>query len=264
MRGELSGTDGPGVPRLIRVAAVGDIHIGRDTPGFTPHQLEGLEGSAHLLLIAGDLTQHGHADEAAALARELEQAPVPVIAVLGNHDYHHGEQDRIREHLERAGVIVLEGEGTVMRIDGVRVGIAGTKGFGGGFAGACGSEFGEEEMKLFIRYTRTKADELALALERLECDLRIALTHYAPVKGTLAGERLEIFPFLGSYLLGEAVDKTACTVAFHGHAHAGTERAVTAAGVAVRNVARPVIKLAYKVYTFDAASAPARTEAQSA
>jgi Icc-related predicted phosphoesterase len=257
MRRELSGTDRPGISGLIRVAAVGDIHIGRDTPGFAAHQLERLEASAHLLLLAGDLTQHGYADEAAALARELEQAPVPVVAVLGNHDYHQGEQDRIRKQLERAGVVVLEGEGTMVEVDGVRVGIAGTKGFGGGFAGACGSEFGEEEMKLFIRHSRLKADQLALALGGLECDLKIALTHYAPVKGTLAGERLEIFPFLGSYLLGEAVDKADCAVAFHGHAHAGTERAVTAAGVAVRNVARPVIKLAYKVYTLDMASAAA-------
>ena len=156
--------------------------------------------------------------------------------------------------LEAVGVIVLEGEGTIVAVDGVRVGIAGTKGFGGGFAGACGSEFGEEEMKTFMRYARVRAEQLTLALAWLNCDVRIALTHYSPVKGTLAGERLEIYPFLGSYLLGEAVDKTGCVVAFHGHAHAGSERAVTAAGVPVRNVARPVIKHAYKVYTLSAAA----------
>jgi Icc-related predicted phosphoesterase len=252
MRGELSRTDGTGTPRLIRVAAVGDIHIGRDAPGFAAHHLERLDECANILLIAGDLTQHGHADEAKALASELRESRVPVVAVLGNHDYHQGEQQQIREELERVGVVVLEGEGTVIRVDGVRVGIAGTKGFGGGFSGACGSEFGEEEMKSFMRHARIKADQLALALAGLDCDMRIALTHYAPVKGTLAGERLEIYPFLGSYLLGESVDRAACAVAFHGHAHAGSERAVTAAGVPVRNVARPVIKLAYKVYTLNA------------
>jgi len=252
MRGELQRTDGPGASRLIRVAAVGDVHVGLDTSGFPPPQLERLEECADMLLVAGDLTQHGHASEAARLAEELRHVSVPIIAVLGNHDYHQGEQRIIRQTLEAAGVIVLEGEGTVIAVDGVRVGIAGTKGFGGGFAGACGSEFGEEEMKVFMRYARVRAEQLTLALAWMNCDIRIALTHYSPVKGTLAGERLEIYPFLGSYLLGEAVDKTGCAVAFHGHAHAGSERAVTAAGVPVRNVARPVIKHAYKVYTLSA------------
>jgi Icc-related predicted phosphoesterase len=234
------------------VAAVGDVHIGLDTPAFAPPQLERLKDCADLLLIAGDLTQHGHVREAAALAQELRYVSVPVIAVLGNHDYHQGEHRVIRQQLEAVGVSVLEGEGKVVVVDGVRVGIGGTKGFGGGFAGACGSEFGEEEMKSFMRYARVRAEQLTLALAWLNCDIRIALTHYAPVKGTLAGERLEIYPFLGSYLLGEAVDKTGCAAAFHGHAHAGSERAVTAAGVPVRNVARPVIKHAYKIYTLSA------------
>jgi len=234
------------------VAAVGDVHIGLDSPGFAPSQLERLEACADLLLIAGDLTQHGHAREASLLARELASVKVPVIAVLGNHDYHQGEQLVIRQQLEEVGVVVLEGEGTVIEVDGVRVGIAGTKGFGGGFAGACGSELGEVALKTFMQYARVRAEQLTLALAWLNCDIRIALTHYSPVKGTLAGERLEIYPFLGSYLLGEAVDKTGCSVAFHGHAHAGSERAVTAGGVPVRNVARPVIKHAYKVYTLSA------------
>jgi Icc-related predicted phosphoesterase len=255
MRGELQRTDGSGAPRLIRVAAVGDVHVGLDMPGFAPSQLERLEQCADLLLLAGDLTQHGHASEAARLAQELRQVNVPVVAVLGNHDYHQGEQQVIRRTLEEARVIVLEGEGTVVVVDGVRVGIAGTKGFGGGFAGACGSEFGEDEMKAFMRYARVRAEQLTLALAWMNCDIRIALMHYSPVKGTLAGERLEIYPFLGSYMLGEAVDKTGCSVAFHGHAHAGSERAVTAAGVPVRNVARPVIKLAYKLFTLSAGAA---------
>lgn len=245
------------------MAAVGDVHVGLDTPGFAPSQLERLEECADLLLIAGDLTQHGHASEAVRLAQELSHVEVPVISVLGNHDYHQGEQRLIREKLEAAGVVVLEGEGTVVVVDGVRVGIGGTKGFGGGFAGACGSEFGEEEMKTFMRHARVRAEQLTLALAWLNCDIRIALTHYSPVKGTLAGERLEIYPFLGSYLLGEAVDKTECAVAFHGHAHAGSERALTAAGVPVRNVARPVIKLAYKVYTLSSAKAFHEAEAEA-
>jgi Icc-related predicted phosphoesterase len=239
---------------LIRVAAVGDVHVGRDRGAFGPEQLTRLRDCSDLLLLAGDLTQNGSASEAAKLADELRHAEVPVLAVLGNHDYHHGEEREIRKVLEAARVIVLDGEGVELDIAGVRVGVGGTKGFGGGFPGACGSEFGEEEMKAFMRHSRAKAEQLGQALESLRCDVRLALLHYAPTDGTLAGERLEIYPFLGSYYLGEAVDKAGCAAAFHGHAHAGTERAVTAGGVPVRNVARPVIKLAFKIYTLSAGS----------
>jgi Icc-related predicted phosphoesterase len=150
------------------------------------------------------------------------------------------------------GVEVLEGETTVREIAGRRVGIAGVKGFGGGFAGACGSEFGEDEMKAFIRHTKRTAERLEECLRSLAADVRIALTHYSPSKGTLVGEKLEIYPFLGSYLLGDAIERAGADLALHGHAHLGTERAVTPGGVVVRNVARPVIKLAYRVYCFGA------------
>jgi Icc-related predicted phosphoesterase len=214
---------------------------------------------ADLLLLAGDLTQHGLVEEAQLVANELRELAVPTIAVLGNHDYHNGKQDQIRDLLEHAGVQVLEGQSTVRECAGKRVGIAGVKGFGGGFAGACGSEFGEEEMKMFIRHTKRTAELLEECLKSMECDLRIALIHYSPSKGTLVGEKPEIFPFLGSYLLGEAVEHAHAHLALHGHAHMGTERALTPGGVPVRNVARPVIKLAYRVYCFGDGVAPAES-----
>jgi Icc-related predicted phosphoesterase len=240
---------------LIRIAAVGDVHVGRDARGFDLGQLERLHECSDLLLLAGDLTQHGEIAEAALLAEELRAASVPVAAVLGNHDYHQGQQARIRLELERAGVYVLEREAAVFEIAGLRVGVAGAKGFGGGFEGACGSEFGEPEMKEFVRHSRMTAEKLKTALLELRTDVKLALTHYSPARGTLAGERLEIYPFLGSYFLGEAVDTTGCAAAFHGHAHGGSERALTPAGVAVRNVARPVIKRAYKIYTLSRGAA---------
>jgi Icc-related predicted phosphoesterase len=205
-----------------------------------------------LLLLAGDLTQHGLVEEGRLVADELAFLSVPTVAVLGNHDYHAGKQDEIRGMLEAAGVQVLEGDATTREIAGRRVGIAGVKGFGGGFAGACGSEFGEAEMKAFIRHTKRTAERLEESLRTLDADVRIALTHYSPSKGTLVGEKLEIYPFLGSYLLGEAIEHAGADLAVHGHAHLGTERAVTPGGVLVRNVARPVIKLAYRVYCFGA------------
>jgi Icc-related predicted phosphoesterase len=239
---------------VIRVAAVGDVHFGADSAGMLRPHLEMLDEQADVFLLAGDLTRLGDPDEAAVLARELTDLPVPVIAVLGNHDYHSDQEKAVAEVLEDVGVRVLEGEGTVVMVDGTPVGIAGAKGFGGGFAGACGTDFGEPMMKDFVRHTQESALRLGQALEDLAAagaHHRVALTHYAPTAGTLQGERLEIYPFLGSYLLGEAVDRAGADLAIHGHAHAGTEKGFTPGGIQVRNVAQPVINRAYNVYCLD-------------
>ena len=234
---------------MIRVAAVSDVHFGRDSAGTLRAGLERLGDEADVFLIGGDLTRRGEPDEALVLARELAGLDVPTLAVLGNHDYHSDQEKLIREHLEDVGVRVLEGDSAVVEAGGVRVGVAGTKGFGGGFVGASGSEFGEPVMKAFIAHTRESADRLREALEDLtEVDFRVALLHYSPVEETLEGERLEIYPFLGSYLLAEAVDAAGADLVIHGHAHAGREIGSTPAGIPVRNVALPVIDTAYRVY----------------
>jgi Icc-related predicted phosphoesterase len=235
---------------MIRVAAVGDLHVGEDSRGLWAPVLRDLARDADVLLLAGDLTKAGGVEEAEVLAEELSAASVPTFAVLGNHDYHSDANATITHLLREVGVRVLEGDGVVVRVNGTRVGIAGTKGFGGGFAGACGSDFGEPEMKAFMRHTAKLADRLQQALAGLEADVRIALLHYSPIPATLQGERLEIYPFLGSYLLAEAIDRGGADLVLHGHAHAGSERGVTPAGIRVRNVAWPVIRAAYRVYCF--------------
>jgi Icc-related predicted phosphoesterase len=233
----------------MRVAAVGDLHAGPDSAGTIRPRFEGIEQRADVLLLAGDLTRRGTAEEARILAEELGDIGVPVVAVLGNHDHHSGQQDRVRSELETAGITVLEGETTDVSIDGRRLGIAGTKGFGGGFAGACATPFGEAEMKAFVGHTELVAESLEAALRKIEdADGRVALLHYAPVEATLSGERLEIYPFLGSYLLAEAIDRVGADVVFHGHAHRGTEKGATPGGIHVRNVAEHVIGHAYNVY----------------
>ncbi len=239
----------------VRVAAVADIHFGTDSAGRLRPYLEELSERADLLVIAGDVTTCGGRDEARVLAADLRGADVPVLAVLGNHDYHGGHEEEVRAILEGAGVQVLEGESTIVQVNGSRVGVAGIKGFGGGFAGACGAEFGEPEMKAFIRHTRSVAEQLEDTLRTLDADVRVALLHYAPVKGTLLGERLEIYPFLGSYLLAEAVDRGGADLVFHGHAHRGVEKGITPGGIHVRNVALPVIRRAYNVYALGDAAA---------
>jgi Icc-related predicted phosphoesterase len=213
--------------------------------------LEGIESQADVLLIAGDLTRIGEPDEARVLAREIAGLGLPIVAVLGNHDFHRGRQAEVRAEMEKVGVAMLEGTAMVVDTAGGRLGIAGTKGFGGGFPGACGSDFGEPEMKAFVAATKSSAAALEASLRTLEADLRVALLHYAPVEETLQGERLEIYPFLGSYLLAEAVDRAGADLVLHGHAHGGNERGATPCGIRVRNVAQPVLHRAYAVYCFN-------------
>jgi Icc-related predicted phosphoesterase len=136
-----------------------------------------------------------------------------------------------------------------MEIDGVRVGIAGCKGFGGGFLGACATEFGEPEMKAFIAHSRSCAESLRASLQATMADVVVALLHYSPTPDTLRGEPPEIHAFLGSYLLAEAIDDVGgVDLVLHGHAHRGTERGHTPGGTRVRNVAQPVLGHSYKVY----------------
>jgi Icc-related predicted phosphoesterase len=236
---------------VIRIAAVGDVHLDETVRGRLRPALEHLDQHADVLLLAGDLTRHGTVAEARVVAAEFAELPVPVVAVLGNHDYHSDAQDQIASLLTDHGITVLEGDGTVLAVNSHRLGVAGVKGFGGGFAGKCGSLFGEPEMKSFIQHTTEIADQLGFALKDLDADVLVALTHYAPVPDTLRGEPPEIYPFLGSYLLAEAIDAASTHLAVHGHAHFGTEQGVTPGGVRVRNVAQPVIRAAYSVYCID-------------
>ncbi len=236
---------------MIRVAAVGDVHYDRAPRVRLRSQFEGLAGRADILMIAGDLTQHGSVEEARVLVEDLRGLSVPVVAVLGNHDYHSNQQLKIIALLRENGVIALEGESVRLEIGKSTVGVVGLKGFGGGFAGACVTEFGEPEMKAFAHHSRVQADLLKRGLEGLDTDFRFALLHFSPVEATILGEKREIYPFLGSYLLAEAIDAAGCDGVFHGHAHHGVERGATPGGVPVRNVAQYVIRHAYNIYHFD-------------
>lgn len=241
----------------MRIAAVGDLHVGRDSAGSLADGFVDLDERADLLMLAGDLTTHGDPAQAEILVRELGPVSVPVVAVLGNHDHHAGEPDAVRRVLEDGGVTVLERGSVVIDIDGCRVGVVGAKGFGGGFIGASVTEFGEEEMKAFARTSIEVAADVERLLGALEADVRVTLLHYAPVRDTLRGEPPEIFPFLGSYLFAEAIDRGGADLVVHGHAHRGSERGTTPAGVPVRNVAKAVLRSAYAVYVVEPKFDPA-------
>jgi Icc-related predicted phosphoesterase len=242
---------------MIRIAAVGDVHVDKDVLGRYRPALDRLPDVADVLLVAGDLTRHGTVAEARCFATEFGDVGVPVIVVLGNHDHQSDQEDEVAALLTGEGITVLEGTSTVLTVNGHRLGVAGVKGFGGGFAGACASNFGEREMKAFVNTTEASAAQLGAALRGVECDALVALTHYAPVPETLAGEPVEIYAFLGAYQLGQAIDSAPTALALHGHAHHGSERGRTPGGVPVRNVAHPVIKQAYNVYQLLSAEADA-------
>lgn len=245
---------GPGGD-AVRVAAVGDLHMGVGDAGRIRNTLHDVIDHADVLLVAGDLTRHGTRREARIAGEELADLGLPVVAVLGNHDHHSEQPDVVTHELEASGVHVLEADGIVLELHGHRVGIAGLKGFGGGFRGACASDFGEPEMKSFVQHTKARALQLQQALHALETPIRIALLHYAPIVGTLEGERPEIHAFLGSYFLEDAIDAVGVDVAFHGHAHKGLPEGRTARGAPVYNVAREIIGDSYVVVTLPALTA---------
>lgn len=229
----------------VTVAAVGDLHVGADDATAVDAVRGAIPDETAALLLAGDLTRRGLLAEYELLARGLEEIPVPVIAVLGNHDVETDQQDAGVRMLSEADVTVLRGEATVVDTGTLRVGVAGTTGFGGGFTGAEVADFGEPEMKAFAARSRRSATSLRRALDALDAldaDLRVGLTHYSPARETLRGEPRELYPFLGSSLLARALDRGAADIAIHGHAHAGNMHGQTPGGVPVANVAQPVIR----------------------
>jgi Icc-related predicted phosphoesterase len=227
-------------PTTIRFAAVGDIHFKKDSAGTLRDFFAQASEAADVLLLCGDLTDYGTAEEAKLLAEELSVASVPIVAVLGNHDYESGMPDKVRQALMGVGVKVLDGE--PCEIDGV--GIAGVKGFAGGFGRASLGAWGEPAIKLFVQEALNEALKLEAALAKLRTRRKLALLHYSPIVGTVEGEPIDIYPFLGSSRLEEPLNRYPVDAVFHGHAHRGTMESRTIGGVPVYNVAKPLLQRA--------------------
>lgn len=221
----------------VRFAVVGDIHVTKDSAGTLRNFFAQAADAADALLLCGDLTDYGTAEEAKLLADELGAIKVPVVAVLGNHDFESGTPEVVAETLKHAGVRVLDGE--AVEIEGV--GIAGAKGFCGGFGRGSLGAWGESVIKLFVQEAMKEAMKLEAALAKLRTPRRIALLHYSPICGTVEGEPADIFPFLGSSRMEEPLLRYPVDAVFHGHAHRGTLEGKTINGVPVFNVARPLL-----------------------
>jgi Icc-related predicted phosphoesterase len=222
----------------VRFAVVGDIHVTRDSAGRLRDFFAQASAHADALLLCGDLTDYGTAEEAQVLVDELAVVSIPIVAVLGNHDFESGTPEVVVDALTRAGVRVLDGE--ACEIEGI--GIAGAKGFAGGFGRGSLGAWGEPVIKQFVREAQQEAMKLESALAKLRTPRRIALLHYAPIAGTVEGEPAEIYPFLGSSRLEEPLLRYPVDAVFHGHAHRGALEAKTINGVPVYNVAKPLLQ----------------------
>ena len=222
----------------MRLAAVGDLHVKKTSQGQLQPLLASVNERADMLLLCGDLTDYGLEEEAVILARELNAVVrIPIVAVLGNHDFESGQQDAVCRILTEAGVKVLNGE--AFEVQGV--GIAGAKGFSGGFGRATLSAWGEPATKRFVQEAIDEAIKLEGALARLRTERRVALLHYSPIRATVENEPLEIMPYLGTSRLEEPINRYPVDVVFHGHAHHGSLEGRTTTGIPVYNVAMPLL-----------------------
>lgn len=228
--------------RVVRVAAMGDLHCSTSCPSALQPVLAQIAASADVLVLCGDLTNHGLPEEARALVHELSAlGPLPIVAVLGNHDHEAGQVDEVRRIVTGSGVTLLDGDG--VEIHGVS--FAGVKGFGGGFGRGTLSAFGEPAIKRFVQEAVDEVKKLEAALARTKADKKIAILHYSPIRETVEGEAAEIFPFLGSSRLEEPLNRYQVTACVHGHAHRGAPEGRTQAGVPVYNVSVPVMRATY-------------------
>jgi Icc-related predicted phosphoesterase len=227
------------VKESVRLAAVGDLHYGRESRGALQPILAAVARvEADVLLLCGDLTDYGHPEEAAELARELVSGvKIPIVGVLGNHDYESGAVVEVRRILVESGIRLLDGE--TAEVHGI--GFAGVKGFAGGFGRGVLGPWGEEAVKRFVHEAVEEALKLESALARLRTPTRVALLHYAPIVGTVEGEPREIFPYLGCSRLEEPLTRYTVTAVFHGHAHHGQPEGKTSSGSPVYNVSLPLL-----------------------
>ena len=227
--------------KKTRIAAVGDIHVRESDRGKWRDYFTVVSEQADILLLAGDLTDTGRVADAETLCEELKACKIPVVGVLGNHDYEADEQGAIKKALTSDNVHILEGDSVVIG----NVGVAGIKGFGGGFDQHMLPLWGEKMNKQFVQEAVNEALCLERALARLDSEhtdlKKVVVMHYSPIKATVVGEPEAIFPFLGSSRLAEPINRREVVAAFHGHAHAGTLEGATSRGVKVFNVSRPIL-----------------------
>ncbi|HEY7837813.1 MAG TPA: metallophosphoesterase [Terriglobales bacterium] len=219
------------------IAATADLHCGLNDRERIRERFNLLPPQADILLLGGDLTNYGRPEEMEVLISQLLRLRLPIISVLGNHDYESNQVPVLLRMLREVGITTLDGEPYVR--DGV--GFAGVKGFCGGFGRGELTAFGEPEIKSFVHTSMEESLLLERSLSQLREERRVVLLHYAPIPETAVGEARELFPFLGSSRLSDVCDRFGATVIFHGHAHHGALEGRTRGGIPVYNVAQPLL-----------------------
>jgi uncharacterized protein len=239
----------------VRVAAAADVHCHPSHRDAVEAAFAAAARSADAILLAGDLTTHGEPEQAAVLADACRQLAVPVISVLGNHDWHANRRDEVVGVMEEAGIVVLDPGVTALELAGRQVGIVGAKGFIGGFPGSHLPDFGEPLLRQVYAEATAEVEALDAGLREVAtCEVRIVLLHYAPTTETIAGERPEIWAFLGTDRLAAPIVEHEPHLVLHGHAHAGTFRGAIGA-VPVFNVSVPVMGRDFGVFELSGAGA---------
>jgi Icc-related predicted phosphoesterase len=231
----------------VSITAMADLHFGRFATDMYAPVLTAAASTTDVLVLCGDLTDHGRPEEAEGLVKLLAQTVrVPIVAVLGNHDFHSGQEAQVAEVFKAAGVHMLDGD--AVEIEGI--GFAGIKGFCGGFGARALGPWGEHLLKAFVQETIAEALKLETALARLRAASRVAVLHYSPVASTVEGEPLEIYPFLGSTRLEEPLLRYKVQTVLHGHAHHGQPEGRTTDGTPVYNVSLPLMQRAQPAQPF--------------
>ncbi len=217
----------------MRIAATADIHFSPQSYDRIREPLGHVRDEADVLVIAGDLTNYGKPEEMHSLLNALVRLRIPIIAVLGNHDYESSCEQELMKMMTDEGIKVLDGSS--YERDGI--GFAGAKGFIGGFGRGVLTAFGEKEIKAFVQASLDETLKLERALSMIRTEKLVIVTHYAPICETVIGEPQEIWPYLGSSRLSEVIDRHGAKLALHGHAHHGRPDGKTTGGVPVHNVA---------------------------
>jgi Icc-related predicted phosphoesterase len=223
----------------VRIAATADLHFSKTSAGVLQPLLSQITTAADMLIIAGDLTDYGLPEEARGLVKDLSASVhIPIIVVLGNHDFESGAEQEIRQILTDGGVVVLDGD--AHEVEGV--GFAGVKGFCGGFGRGVLGPWGEQTVKLFVHEAVNETLKLESALARLRTEKKVVVLHYAPIEATVAGEPREIFPYLGCGRLEEPLGRYGVHAVVHGHAHKGAPEGRSSTNIPVYNVALPLMR----------------------
>ena len=233
----------------MRVAATADLHYSKQSSAVLKDQLSAVRDQADVLVVAGDLTNFGKPEEMEPLINILVRLRIPIISVLGNHDYESGRESDLIQMMSSEGIKVLDGTG--YERDGV--GFAGTKGFVGGFGRGMLTAFGEPEVKAFVKASIDEALKLERAMAQLRAPKRVVVLHYSQIAATVVGEAPEIHAYLGSSRLGEVIDRNGADLVVHGHAHHGTLNGSTTGGIRVHNVAITLLQsqepsVAYRIF----------------